>query len=166
MRLLLVRHAEAVPTSSDATATDFHRQLTDLGRHQAAVLAERLSGLNLGITVVVSSPFVRAVETAEKLVERLTPGQEFVVTERLASGELKPKKLSKLVFELGGTPVLVGHMPDLAEYAAWLLDSEPEAIEFDKAAVACLNCRHQIARGAGVLEWLVPPQWFLPTTPA
>lgn len=159
MRLLLVRHAEAVPLATDGISSDFHRPLTDHGKVQAAALAEALKARGVGATVIVTSPLIRAVETAEPLVAALTPGKEFVITERLASGELKPKKLSKLAFELGGTPVLVGHMPDLGEYAGWLTGGA--AVDFDKAAVACINCRHEIAKGAGVLEWLVPPAWFV-----
>lgn len=116
------------------------------------------------VTQVVTSPLVRAIETAEILLNILTPGKEFVVTERLSCGELKPKKLSKLAFELGGSPLLVGHMPDLADYAGWLIGSGIDGVDFDKAAIACINCRHEIAKGSGQLEWLVPPAWFLPTS--
>ncbi len=161
MRLLLVRHAEALPLSSDPGATDFHRPLTVLGRTQAQTLAQVIKNLGIPVTVIVTSPLVRAIETAERLLE-LTPGKEFVVTERLACGELKPKKLSKLAFELGGSPLLVGHMPDIADYANWLIGAESGGVDFDKAAIACINCRYQIAKGGGQLEWLVPPNWYLP----
>lgn len=112
-------------------------------------------------SVVVTSPLVRAVETAEMLAKVLTPGREFVVTERLALDELKPRKLSKLVAECDGTPLLVGHMPDIGRYAAWLIGADEAGVDFDKAAVACVKCQNEIAKGAGVLEWLVPPAWFL-----
>jgi phosphohistidine phosphatase len=161
MRLLLVRHAEALPLGTDGIADDFHRPLTEFGRRQAQALAAALKARGTPVSVVVTSPLVRAVETAEHLLTALTPGREFVVTERLACGEMKPKKLSKLVFELGGSPVLVGHMPDLADYAGWLIGTTGEGVDFDKAAIACINCRHEIAKGSGQLEWLVPPAWFL-----
>ena len=161
MRLLLVRHAEAVPLATDGISSDFHRPLTDHGKVQAAALAEALKARGVSVSVVITSPLIRAIETAEPLVGTLTPGKEYVITERLACGEMKPKKLSKLVFETGGLPVLVGHMPDLAEYANWLIGAGGEGVDFDKAAVACINCRHEIAKGAGVLEWHVPPAWFM-----
>lgn len=164
MRLLLVRHAEALPLGTDGIVDDFHRPLTELGRRQAQALAAALKARGVPVSVVVTSPLVRAVETAEHLLTTLTPGREFVVTERLACGEMKPKKLSKLVFELGGSPVLVGHMPDLADYAGWLIGTDGDGVDFDKAAIACINCRHEIAKGAGQLEWLVPPAWFMPVT--
>ena len=163
MRMLLVRHAEAVPLM-EGIASDFHRPLTDLGKKQASALGEAVKARGIPVTQVVTSPLVRAIETAEILLNILTPGKEFVVTERLACGELKPKKLSKLAFELGGSPLLVGHMPDLADYAGWMIGSGIDGVDFDKAAIACINCRHEIAKGSGQLEWLVPPAWFMTGT--
>ncbi|QEL19670.1 SixA phosphatase family protein [Limnoglobus roseus] len=163
MRLLLVRHAEAVPLAGDGISSDFHRPLTDFGKAQAAALGEALRARNVAPAMIVTSPLVRAIQTAETLVKALTPGKEFLVTERLASGELKPRKLSKLVDEIDGTPLLIGHMPDMGRYAGWLIGAGDDGVDFDKAAVACINCRHEVAKGAGVLEWLIPPAWFLPT---
>lgn len=162
MRVILVRHAEAVPLMGDGIESDFHRPLTDHGQTQARGLAAALQGQQLGITRLLSSPLVRAIQTTEILQAVLTPGQEYVVTDRLALGELKPKKLSKLTSEGGGLPVLVGHMPDLALYAAWLLGTSEDAIDFDKAAAACIHCRNAVAKGTGVLEWLITPAWYLP----
>ncbi len=159
MRLLLVRHAEAVPLAGDGISSDFHRPLTPTGQMQATALGESLKARQIFPSVIVTSPLVRAIETAELLVKALTPGKEFLVTERLASGELKPRKLSKLIGEFDGTPLLIGHMPDLSEYAGWLIGGGQ--VDFDKAAVACIHCRHEVAKGAGVLEWLIPPAWFL-----
>jgi phosphohistidine phosphatase len=161
MRLLLVRHAEAMTLADDGVSSDFHRHLTAFGKAQAAALGDALKAHGVAPAVVVTSPLVRAVETAEALVKVLTPGKEFLVSERLASGELKPRKLSKLIAGLDGTPVLVGHMPDLGRYAAWLIGAAPGGVDFDKAAVACIDCPDGVAKGAGVLEWLVPPAWFL-----
>jgi phosphohistidine phosphatase len=161
MRLILVRHAEAVPLFSENVQTDFQRPLTEHGQAQANALAQVLLARDLRITTLITSPLVRAIQTTESLHAVLTPGQEYVVSDWLGLGELKPKRLSKLVFETGGTSVLVGHMPDIATYAAWLLGTREDAIEFEKAAAACINCREAIGKGTGVLEWLVTPEWYL-----
>ena len=90
--------------------------------------------------LILSSPLVRACETAEPLAKELTPGKEFVITERLAAGELRPKKLSRAVLEQATEmAVLVGHMPDLGEYAEWLLDAEDGSVGFEKAAAASVR---------------------------
>jgi phosphohistidine phosphatase SixA len=101
------------------------------------------------------------VQTAEPLAAELTPGKPPAVSERLAAGELKPRKLSKAVTEVGGkVVVLVGHQPDLGEYAAWLLGSDGD-IKFEKGGAACVAVG-DVEEGSGTLEWLVPPAWFLP----
>lgn len=163
MRLILVRHAEAVPREMEGVASDFHRPLTDHGRKQSDALANALKAREIVPGVILSSPMVRAVETAEPLAKILTPGKEIVVTEWLAQEELRPKKLSRTAAEQAADPVvMVGHMPDLGEYAAWLLDADDGSIDFDKAAAASINCPDGIWKGGGVLEWLVPPGWFIP----
>lgn len=161
MKLILVRHAEAVPLPLDGIASDFHRPLTDHGKLQAAALAKALESRGIRPSVVLTSPLIRALETAEPIAQLLTPGKEYVVTERLSAGEMRPKKLSKLVFEYGGgETILVGHMPDITDYASWLMGSETGSIDFDKAAVACIECKNEIAKGTGTLDWLVTPAWY------
>ncbi len=163
MQLLLVRHAEAEPTLMQVGATDFHRALTPLGKLQADSLAQELLVRGVHPYRILTSPLVRAVETAERLANVLTTGQEFHITERLALGELRPRKLSKFLSESAQTPLmLVGHMPDIAAYAGWLLGAEPEAIDFDKSSTALIQCRHEIGKGTGRLEWLISPSWFMP----
>jgi phosphohistidine phosphatase len=161
MRLILVRHAEAVPMGTDGIATDSERPLTELGKQQATKLGELLKAKGIAVSVVMTSPLVRAVQTAELLSQALTPGKELVITERLSLDELRPKKLSKLIFEQGGLPMLVGHMPTIAEYLSWLMNANTDAIDFDKASAAGVSCEYEIAKGGGTLEWLITPSWYL-----
>jgi phosphohistidine phosphatase len=164
VKLILVRHAQAADLGEAGSLTDFDRPLTDLGWQQAAALANALKKQGMQPDAVVTSPLVRAVQTAEPLAAELTPGKPPVVSERLAMGELKPKKLSKSLSEMGGAVlVLVGHQPDMGEYAAWLLDAEDENIKFEKGAAACIAIDGDIEAGGGLLEWLIPPGWFMPS---
>ena len=111
MRLVLVRHAEAAPGSPDELRT-----LTDDGRVQAQALGERLRREGIRPGAVLSSPLVRALETAEALGlgepeadERLAPGMTAAVVQAV-------------VAERGGTVVVVGHQPDCGRIAAALTD--------------------------------------------
>jgi phosphohistidine phosphatase len=162
VKLILVRHAEAVELGQNGAMTDYDRPLTEGGRKQAAALAAALKAKGIHPAAIVTSPLVRAVQTGEPLVAELTPDRQPVVTDRLAQGTLKPKKLSKAVEEVGGDLlVLVGHQPDINEYAAWLIGAEGGAVEFEKAAAACIDCGGDIEKGSAMLEWLVPPEWFM-----
>ncbi|GAA5512128.1 phosphoglycerate mutase GpmB [Deinococcus carri] len=81
--LLLIRHAKAGGQAPEAT-------LTPEGKVQAERLAEALAGL--GVTRIVSSPWTRAVDTAQPLAERLGLEVETDarLTERVLSGREVP----------------------------------------------------------------------------
>jgi phosphohistidine phosphatase len=165
MRMILVRHAEAVAKGENGVAKDFDRPLTEHGREQARKLA--LAFVAHGVTpgAVVTSPLVRARETAEPLLPLLPgPEKEPVLCDYLAVDALKPKRLAKLVADLGAdTVILVGHNPDLSAYAGWLLGAGETAIELEKGAAALIEFEGDAEKGAGRLGWLVTPGWFMGT---
>ena len=162
MRLILVRHAEA----EDFVTSDEARRLTPRGHRQAANLAASLRRVGVAPDLVASSPLVRTIETAEAFVTLLPEGLGVVAMDLLAPGELKPKKLSKQVADFGvKTVVLVGHMPDIAAYAAWLLGLSEHALPFEKGAAACVTVRRgDFDEATGVLDWFVTPDWCAPAS--
>src|SRR5258708_7047377 len=102
MRLFLVRHAEAAPGEPDEL-----RPLTPAGRTVARDLGERLSSEHPD--AVISSPLLRARETAEQIARAadLTPEAD----ERLAPGA-SADDLTAAVAGRGKTVIAVGHQPD------------------------------------------------------
>jgi phosphohistidine phosphatase SixA len=102
MRLFLVRHAEAAPGEPDEL-----RPLTPAGRAVARDLGERLATEH--VDAVVSSPLLRARETAEQIARAvgLTPEAD----ERLAPGA-SAEDLKAAIADRGDTVVAVGHQPD------------------------------------------------------
>jgi 8-oxo-dGTP diphosphatase len=81
LTIYLVRHAKAGDRSS-WTGPDAERPLSKAGRRQAAHLGKRLAAV--GVTTLVSSPYVRCVQTLEPLAERA--GLPIVDDERLTEG--------------------------------------------------------------------------------
>jgi phosphohistidine phosphatase len=163
MHVILVRHAEAVNLGEDGVSTDFDRHLTPHGREQAAKLAAAFKSRGVLPSVVVSSPLVRAKQTAEPLLATLaTPTKEPMLCDYLAAGEMRRRKLTKFVEGLhADVAVLVGHNPDLSEYAEWLIGADPGAIPLEKAAAAAFRFDDELGKGRGALEWLVTPGWFM-----
>jgi phosphohistidine phosphatase SixA len=102
MRLFLVRHAEAAPGEPDEL-----RPLTPAGRAVARDLGERLATEH--VDAVVSSPLLRARETAEQIARAasLTPEAD----ERLAPGATA-EDLKAAIADRGDTVVAIGHQPD------------------------------------------------------
>ena len=104
MRVFLVRHAEAAPGEPDEL-----RPLTTAGRAVARDLGERLAAERPD--AVVSSPLLRARETAEQIARAagLTPEAD----ERLAPGATT-EDLKAAVAGRGDTVIAIGHQPDFS----------------------------------------------------
>lgn len=100
----LVRHAEAQDGSPDA-----ERPLTEEGERQSRTAGEALARLGLEPQACVTSPKLRARETARLICEVLS--LEPVEDERLAGG---PFDATALAAEFGEEVVLVGHDPDFS----------------------------------------------------
>ena len=162
MQLILVRHAEAVDAQSSSTQADEARVLTPRGQRQADGLKDAFRRLGILPDVIASSPAIRAKHTADALGSLLPTGSEITVTDKLAVDQLRPRKLSKEIVEYDAdTIVIVGHMPDLGIYAAWVLGAGDRILRFEKAGAACFRVDgKEIQEGAGVLEWFITPEWY------
>lgn len=162
MVLYLIRHAEAVDLGSAGAAFDFDRALTAHGQAQTLAVAGAFARLKLPVDAVVSSPLVRAYQTAAGLLSVWQPGARPVTYDALAPEKLKPNKLSEFLAGVPGQHIAaVGHMPDLATYAEWLLGAPGGALPFAKSAVACIEFKGSPAKTSGQLRWLVTPEWVL-----
>ena len=109
MRLLIVRHAEAAPGDPDEL-----RSLTPAGRDQAERLGDSLRAGGIAPDAVLSSPLLRARETAQALGLG-----EPEVDGRLAPGA-SPSDIRDAARSRGETVVVVGHQPDCSRAIAEL----------------------------------------------
>jgi phosphohistidine phosphatase SixA len=116
VRLYLVRHAEAAPGQPDEL-----RPLTPRGRRTARELGRRLRAETGGVDAVLSSPLLRARETAEAIARELELEPEPV--DLLAPGASEADVLAA-VEGRGETVVAVGHQPDCGKIAAALAGGE------------------------------------------
>jgi phosphohistidine phosphatase SixA len=105
VRVFLVRHAEAAPGEPDEL-----RRLTSAGRDAARALGERLAGEHP--TAVVTSPLLRARETADLIARACT--LEATADDNLAPGATAAA-LRAAAADKGSTVVAVGHQPDCSE---------------------------------------------------
>lgn len=152
MDLYLLRHAHA-GNAAAWTGDDAERPLSAKGRQQAERLARFLTQIGLKLDVVVTSPKVRARQTAEPVAAAL--GVDHVADERLA-GHLDETLLEAVIEDAGGERVmLVGHDPDFSELAASL--SGARDLPLKKGALARFELSRPLEPGAAVLRWLIPP---------
>ena len=165
MELYLIRHGIAAPREDYAKDED--RPLTDKGREKTAKVAKQLYKQNLSFDLILTSPLVRARETAQILqdaglaaqVEEFTPLapdshiQDWIswLTQRYPNGSSK------------SSLALVGHQPDLGNWAETLVwGTAHEKLIVKKAGIIGLDIRDtQSPIGQSELFLLVSPKWLL-----
>lgn len=150
--LNLLRHADAGDPMA-WTGNDADRPLSQKGIAQVERLAVHLAGTRFKPDLILTSPKVRAHETAEPLAKRL--GVRLVVEDRLAGG-FDVEDVEALL-RAHGDPldvVLVGHDPAFSDVLSSLVGAE---LPMKKATFARLEVSRPLAVGEGRLQWLVPP---------
>ena len=154
-----MRHAIAFDFDTSQWPDDRQRPLTPEGQKRFSRAARGLRTLVPSVEMVLSSPWVRAWQTAELLAsEAGWPAP--VACEALGSGRGPADILQALQpFATFTTVALVGHEPTLHELAAYLLTADTDAqIEMRKGSVAHLEVGESLRPGAGRLHWLLPPK--------
>jgi phosphohistidine phosphatase len=152
VRIHLLRHADAGDPEA-WKGSDAERPLTAKGRAQADRLGTFLASVSFRPDMILSSPRVRAAQTAEGVAGHL--GMKVRVDDRLGE-QLGIAELEALIADLGaGQPLLVGHDPDLTMLIESLCDAS--GVEMKKGALARIDAPRPLAAGAGLLRWLVPP---------
>ena len=115
--LFLVRHAKS--SRDDPALPDKKRPLNDRGMRDAPRIGERLAKQDVKPDLILSSPALRALATAEIIAKKLDyKVKDIVVDERLYAAE--PDDLLDVIHELGEKPkrvMLFGHNPEFAELA-------------------------------------------------
>jgi phosphohistidine phosphatase len=153
--LFLLRHAHAGnPLRWDGD--DAARPLSAKGRGQAERLGRQLAAIDEAPDVFITSPKVRADETARIVAETL--GTPVVVDDRLA-GPLDVSVVEDILLAAGPAerPCLVGHDPDFSELLGELLGLP--GLPMRKGAFARVDLPGRVpAAGRGILRYLLPPE--------
>lgn len=159
MELFFLRHGKAEDLSESAASDDFGRALTNKGIDETKALAEALERLEIVPDQILTSPLVRAKQTAEIVAKRLELKKELSETELLAPG-CDLKQLRELIggYRTCKSLMVVGHEPDFSSMIGQLIGGA--GIEMKKGALAAVSIESSLRPGAGVLEWLVTPKFF------
>ncbi len=159
-QLLILRHAIALDRDEAASQNlnDAERPLTKKGIKRMEQVASGLQQLLDEPGHILSSPLLRARQTAEILASRypaLTPA----ISKDLAPGHSLPSLITQLnQLPREGPLVIVGHEPDLSTLAALLLCGEAQDfIKLKKTGAALLEFAHDFVQQGGTLQWLMEP---------
>jgi phosphohistidine phosphatase len=160
MDLYILRHAIAEERANPTPGGDSQRRLTPEGKTKMRQVAKGMKALDLEFDLILSSPFVRAKETAEIVAEvfKLTDSLKF--TPFLAS-DGNPKNL---LDELKGhyhrrkSVLLVGHESYLSRLISLLISGDTAiSILLKKGGLCKLSCSSLHYGRCATLEWLLAP---------
>jgi len=154
MRVLLMRHGEAVDTS--VASSDRDRWLTDAGRRTVTTVGEMFNRMELHYDFIYTSPLVRSVQTAE-ILAAMQPGFDGPVrVHRALSSEEGTTAQSLEPLEHATDDeliVLVSHMPKVGILAAHL-GRLTHAPSFNTSSACLLS----VEGGKGRLDWMLDPR--------
>ena len=154
-----MRHAEAEDFSVGRHSSEDQRALTKDGIRKLRELGPKLR-LIIGVPdAVLSSPLLRACQTAEIVAQELGYKSEIEVTAAL-NPEAEPEALLS-VLQKQERVLLVGHLPHLPELARFLLGTSVTAFSLKKAGLCSIETTQKVRAGCGILKWLVSPKLLL-----
>lgn len=158
MKLYLVRHGIAVDHVGGEIATDFDRPLTPEGVAETDLVATALRKLGVKPELLVSSPLVRAIQTAEIFRKVLDSREEIKICPALQPGG-HPAELFKSLGKTRANEIMFfGHEPDMGELAAKLIQAGADFhLPFKKAGVCRIDVS-QLPPAGGVMKWFITPK--------
>ena len=155
--LYFVRHGLA-EERGDAWPDDAKRPLTDEGTSRMRKAAHALAHMGVSVEVFLTSPLVRARQTAELLAAGLETRPSLVNVDSLAPDGSYAAVIADLEKHARKCRIaLVGHEPMIGELAARLIGSR-HPIEFKKGAVCRIDLEVLPPAGPGDLRWLLTPK--------
>lgn len=155
--LYLIRHGIA-EERGEAWPDDTKRPLTDEGVTRLRKGARGLARLDIMFDMVLTSPLVRARQTADAIAGSFDPRPPIVAVESLAPGGTYQAVLADLEKHVRRSRLaLVGHEPGLGELAARFIGSR-HPLEFRKGAVCRVDIETLPPAGPGTLRWFLTPK--------
>jgi phosphohistidine phosphatase len=157
MEIYLLRHgiAEAqAPTGKDAD-----RRLTDEGRRKLRTVLASAQAAGVSPSIVLTSPYRRALETAEIAARELGYQGKLVRTDALIP-DGTPREVWQEIRDRSDEPsiLLAGHEPLFSSTVAYLLGSMRDMVHFRKGALVRIDVESFGQEPLAVLQWMITPR--------
>lgn len=163
MRLYLMRHGLAIDRDDPECPPEAERYLTPQGIERTRAVAEGLAEMDIRPSVLLTSPYVRAVQTGEIVCAALDIDSKSLHASDALKPEAKPARIAEELGRLTAEEVICfGHAPHLDDFIAYALRASAPFTALKKAGVACLDVQ-TLSRPEGQLRWLLTPKllWTL-----
>lgn len=156
MEIYLLRHGiaeDAAPGKPDSG-----RALTEAGRQKLRRVLARAKDAKVQPDLILSSPYRRAVETAEEAVEALGYRGKVVQTQTLVPNADPHDTWDEIrTYKTEAGVLLASHEPLMSTLLGFLLNTPTLAVDFKKAALARVDCDRFGPAPHGTLKWILTP---------
>jgi phosphohistidine phosphatase len=157
MEIYLFRHG--IADDGQPGAPDSSRELTDDGRKKTAEVVKLARKAGVRPTLILTSPYARARQTARIAAEQLEyDGQVLPVESLVPHGS--PEGVWQDLRDHGDEPavLLAGHEPLLSRLVAYLLNAPALRVEMKKAGLVRVDIETMRAHPHGILKWMIVPK--------
>jgi phosphohistidine phosphatase len=153
MVVYILRHGTAVARGSGVYPND-DRPLTENGKRKMAMSAGGIAKVAGEVDVILTSPLIRAQETARIAARALGIKEKVEICKELLPGTSLKQTLVHLArYKRRKKIMLVGHEPELGHLASALMGSHKTIVEFKKGALCAIEVSLLLPRRSGKLLW-------------
>ncbi len=157
MQLYILRHG--IAEDKGTRGKDADRALTDEGRKKLAVVLKMAARAGVKPSLILTSPYVRAQQTAQMAREALSCPHPPVHVDSLVPHS-SPQAVWADVREhrTEESLLLAGHEPLLSQVVSYLLGTPALQFDFRKGAIVCITIDNFRGEPRGTLEWILTPK--------
>lgn len=156
MQLYVLRHGIAEDHSPSGADED--RRLTDEGRRKLRVVLQRARDAGVKPELILTSPYVRARQTAEVAIEELDVGSLVIGSNFFPFSRARETWKEILEYRQMTSVMITGHNPHLSELVSLAVGGGSFGVGMKKAALAALELGRPGPEPRGELHWLLTPK--------
>jgi phosphohistidine phosphatase len=159
MEIILIRHAKAESRDANSWPDDDQRPLTAEGRAEQRAAARAMKKMGIKFDFLLTSPLLRARETADLLAKGYRWAEPPQVVEELGHGYAVGAIVKLLAkFPPGAVVAMVGHEPDLSDLTGALTTKDGRLnISVKKSGVVGIEFDGPAEAGKGALLYHLKP---------
>jgi phosphohistidine phosphatase len=157
MEIYILRHGIAEDGSPGQPDSD--RALTPEGKKKLRAVLRTAAAAGVSPTLMITSPYKRAVQTAQLAAEILNYKGHLLRTQVLEPGSRPGAVWEEVrVHKDEQSILLAGHEPLFSSLTAYLLGWPNLQVDFKKGAMACVEIYHFGPEPQGILKWMLTPK--------
>lgn len=160
MDIYILRHGKA-EEHTQTISSDYKRQLTETGKKELECIAKAIKNLDIEFDTIISSPLIRAKQTAEIIKKHVKSKKKIIFWDELKPEIDVSKTVKKLyAFKSTSSVLLVGHEPHLSTLIAVLISNNSNSanISLKKGGFVHIKANHNKSELSCFLRSLMTPK--------